>query len=155
MDTTTLEKQFDTYQQFHSNVWPQRNSCTGLLGDMYKRAQRSTHHALMIKHWSLMMFPQTGNSCTFYGQDSRELWCIHDMVVKIRASQAAGANGEEPACQRRRHKRQRFDPWVRKILWRRKWHPTPVFFPGDSHRQRSPVGYSLWGHKESDMTEAT
>ena len=35
-----------------------------------------------------------------------------------------------------------FDPWVRKIPWRRKWHPTPVFLPRESHGQRSLVGYS-------------
>ena len=33
--------------------------------------------------------------------------------------------------------------------------PTPVFLPGKSHGQRSLAGYSMWGHKESDMTEAT
>ena len=38
-----------------------------------------------------------------------------------------------------------FDPWFGKILWRRKWQPTPVFFPGKSHGQRSLVGYSPWG----------
>ena len=46
-----------------------------------------------------------------------------------------------------------FDPWVRKIPWRREWLPTLVFLPGEFHGQRSPVGYSPWGHKESDMTE--
>ena len=37
---------------------------------------------------------------------------------------------------------------------RRKWHPTPVFLPGESHGQRSMEGYSPQGHKESDMAEA-
>ena len=37
--------------------------------------------------------------------------------------------------------------------WRRKWQPTPVFFPGESHGQRSLVWYSLLGRKESDMTD--
>ena len=37
--------------------------------------------------------------------------------------------------------------------WRRAWQPTPVFFPGESHGQRSLVGYSPWGHKESNTTE--
>ena len=36
----------------------------------------------------------------------------------------------------------RFDPWVRKLPWIRKWQPTPVFLPGKSHRRRIPVGYS-------------
>ena len=35
------------------------------------------------------------------------------------------------------------------------WHPTPGFLPGESHGQRSLVGYSPWGRKESDMTEVT
>ena len=47
--------------------------------------------------------------------------------------------------------------WVRslggKIPWRRKWQPTPVFLPGESHGQRSLVGCSPWGSGESDMTE--
>ena len=42
----------------------------------------------------------------------------------------------------RRHKRCRFDPWVRKIPWRRKWQPTPVFMPGESHGQKNLVDYS-------------
>ena len=42
---------------------------------------------------------------------------------------------------------------IRKFPWRRKWHPTPVFLPGKSHGGRSPVGYSPWGHKESNTTE--
>ena len=47
----------------------------------------------------------------------------------------------EPACQCTRHKRHRFDPWVGGISWNRKWQPTPVFLPGESHGQRSLVGY--------------
>ena len=42
---------------------------------------------------------------------------------------------------------------VGKIPWRRKWQSTPVLLPGKSHGQRSLVGYSLWGCKESDTTE--
>ena len=37
--------------------------------------------------------------------------------------------------------------------WRRRWHPTPVLLPGKSHAWRSLVGYSPWGHEESDTTE--
>ena len=50
-------------------------------------------------------------------------------------------------------RRPRFDPWVGNIPWKRKWQPTPVFLPGESHGQRSLAGYSAQGHKESDMTE--
>ena len=35
---------------------------------------------------------------------------------------------------------QRFDPWVRKSLWSRKWHPAPVFLPGKFHGQKSLTG---------------
>ena len=49
--------------------------------------------------------------------------------------------------------RPRFDPWVGKIPWRRKWQPTPVLLPGEYHGGRSLVGFSPWGHKESDTTE--
>ena len=64
-----------------------------------------------------------------------------------------GTSGKESACQGRRCKGYGLDPWVGKITWRRKWQPTPVFFPGQSHGQRSLVGYGSWGHKESDTTE--
>ena len=37
-----------------------------------------------------------------------------------------------------------FDPWVENIPWRRKWQPTPVFLPGNSHEQRSLEGYGPW-----------
>ena len=46
-----------------------------------------------------------------------------------------------------------FDPWVGKIPGWREWQPTPVFLPGESHGQRSLVGYSPQGHKEMDTTE--
>ena len=51
--------------------------------------------------------------------------------------------------------RDAFHPWVRKIPWRRAWQPTPVFLPGESHGQRSLVGYSTRGCKESDTSEST
>ena len=57
-----------------------------------------------------------------------------------------GSEGKESACNAG-------DPssipwsWVGKILWRRKWQPTPVFLPGESHGQRSLVGYSPWAAK--------
>ena len=62
------------------------------------------------------------------------------------------ASGKEPVCQCRRCKIHGFNPWVRKIPWRRKWQPTPVFLPGESRGQRSLGGYSPWV-AESDKTE--
>ena len=60
-----------------------------------------------------------------------------------------GSDGKESTQCRRPG----FVPWVRKIPWRREWQPTPVFLPGEFQGQRSLVGYSPWGHKESDTTE--
>ena len=53
----------------------------------------------------------------------------------------SGARGQELACQCRRHKRFGFDPWVRKILWRRAQQPTPLFLPGESYGQKNLAGY--------------
>ena len=50
-------------------------------------------------------------------------------------------------------RRLKFEPWVGKIPWKKEWLPTTVFLPGESLGQRRLVGYSPWGHKESDMTE--
>ena len=57
--------------------------------------------------------------------------------------------GIEAACQCRRH---RFDPWVRRIPWRREWQATPGFLPG-KFLQRSLEGYRPQGRKESGVTE--
>ena len=57
------------------------------------------------------------------------------------ASQVAPVVKNTPA-NASRPKRCRFDPWVGKIPWRRVWQPTPVFLPGESHKQRSLAGCS-------------
>ena len=61
-----------------------------------------------------------------------------------------GSDSKESACQGRKPA---FDPWIRKIPWRREWLPTPVFLPGECYGQRSLVGYIPRGCKESDTTE--
>ena len=66
-----------------------------------------------------------------------------------------GTSGKELAYQCRRLNNFGFDTWVGKIPWRRAWQPTPIFLPEKSHGQKSLAGYSPWGHKELDMTEAT
>ena len=50
-------------------------------------------------------------------------------------------------------RKREFNPWVGKTPWRRKWQPTPVSLPENSHGQRSLADDSPWGHEESDMTE--
>ena len=52
-----------------------------------------------------------------------------------------GVSGKEPACNAG-DIRDGFDPWVRKIPWRKAWKPPAVFLLGESHGQRALVGYS-------------
>ena len=92
-------------------------------------------------HWKLFFFLQNGSPPPGRG---RYGWASA-------LGFQGGAGGTEPACQCRKHKRCRVNPWVRKIPWRRKWQPTPEFLSGESHGQRSLAGYNL----ESDMTELT
>ena len=58
-----------------------------------------------------------------------------------------GSVVKNPPAMQETSRRHGFDPWVRKIPWRRTWQPTPVFLPGEFQRQRSVAGYSPWGHK--------
>ena len=64
-------------------------------------------------------------------------------------------SGEESSCQCRGSKRCKFDPWVGKIPWSRKWQPTPLFLHGEFHGQRSLVDYSPWSHEEWNTTNTT
>ena len=81
-----------------------------------------------------------------------------DYFIRIRVCHSRGfprgSNSKEPTCQGRRREKRRFNTWVLKAPWRRAWQCTPVFMPGESPGQRSLEGYSPWGHKESDTTEA-
>ena len=61
----------------------------------------------------------------------RGYWVV-ELVGKNLPANAGGAR-----------KRSGFHPWVGKIPWRRKWHPTLVFLPGNLHAQRNLVGTVL------------
>ena len=89
-------------------------------------------------------------------QRSRACFCTGCVHISPRGTPGPPrwSSGREPASPCRRHKRHRFDPRVRKIPWRRAWHPTPVFLPGESHGQRSLAGCGPCGHTELDTTEA-
>ena len=60
-------------------------------------------------------------------------------------------SGKEYAFQGRRHRRYRFNPWVRKIPWSKKWQPTPVFLPGKFYKQRSLACYVVHGVAKSQI----
>ena len=74
-------------------------------------------------------------------------------VVHLKLTQCYFPGGSDSKASCLQCGRPGFDPWVRKILWRRKWQPTPVLFPKKSHGQRSLAGYSPLGRKELDTTE--
>ena len=74
-------------------------------------------------------------------------WVGHDWATELNWTESSD---KEPACQCRRHKRWGFDPCVGRIPLRRAWQPTPVFLPGESHGQKTLVGNSSEGYKESE-----
>ena len=73
------------------------------------------------------------------------MYYIYNIIIHIIITGFPGGSAVKYLPAMRRCRRHRFDPWVRKIPWRRKWKPTPVFLPGESHGQRSLVGYSPYG----------
>ena len=67
-------------------------------------------------------------------------------------------NNNESTCQCKRHKRRGFIPWVRKIPWRSKWQPIPVFWPWipefmNSRIPRTEEPGGIGGHKKSNTTK--
>jgi len=65
-----------------------------------------------------------------------------DAGIVAKCGFPGGASGKESACQCRRCKTRRLDPWVGKIPWRRKQQPTPGFLPGKFHGERNLAGYN-------------
>ena len=109
----------------------------------------------------LLLFPLK-SSAKFLARYFGPLWSGPHLPLQLDLTSALHClwlpwrySGKESTCQFKRRKRYGFDPWVLKILWRRKWQPTPVFLSGKLHRQRSMVGYSPQGYKELDVTEHT
>ena len=78
--------------------------------------------------------------------------CIRTMIERQALRDGlgfpGGASGKESACQCRRHKRHRFDPWIGKIPWRMAWQPTPVSLPGEPPWTEEPGGLqSMRSHR--------
>ena len=65
--------------------------------------------------------------------DSNQLWGAGSILSLVVETGFSGStSSKESSCQCRRHKRHRFDPWIRKTPWRRAWQPTPVFSSGET-----------------------
>ena len=79
------------------------------------------------------------------GAGLAESHCTRATVLRLSISELPWWLRWERTCLR--CKRLGFHPWVGKIPWRREWQPTPAFWPGESHGQRSLAGYSPWGCK--------
>ena len=115
-------------------------------------AQLLKNHPAMWETWVLI--PGLGRSAgegkgypLQYSGLEKSMDCIMGFPV--------GARNKEPSCQCWRCKRHRFDSCFGKTPWRRKWQPMPVCLSGESHGQRSLVGYIYpWDRKESDMTKS-
>ena len=107
----------------------------------------------------LIPLPSWDHPPTPLSWDSLFQFVIHPVLHFISCTLCmelpGGTSGKEPSCQCRRHRKCRFNPWVRNIPWRRAWQPTPVFLSGESHGQRSLAGYSPYGCKELNFIEAT
>ena len=102
-----------------------RSRHTWSCGLFYQMTQRLLYNPNSVNLWIFFFFP------TFIILKRLPRWC----------------NGKECTCQCRRRRTHRFDPWVRKIPWRRKWQLILVHLPEKLHGQRSLVGYSPWGHR--------
>ena len=65
---------------------------------------------------------------------------VNDLILSSTACFPGGASGKEPACQCKRRKSHRFEPWIGKIPCRKAQPPTPVFLPGESTWTEEPGG---------------
>ena len=114
-------------------------------------------HRLHTHTWAL----HTHTHVNAHGLRARTHTHTHTAASQVTRTHArththppGGTRGKAPAYQCKRQQMQ-VRSLGRKIPWRRAWQPTLEFLAGESHGQRSLVGYSPWGHKESDTTEVT
>ena len=97
-------------------------------------------------HWSLprtQSYPRSGTP---------KLLAQNCLLLILKLGLPWWFSGKESTCQCRRH---RFDSWVGKIPWIRKWQSTPVSLPGKSHKHRTLMGCSPWSHKKVRYNLAT
>ena len=101
--------------------------------------------AMNLRNWSRVFLSQSWSRTPSLGNFALMIFKLIDEAYSHYGGFPGGASGKELACQCRRCRRCKirgFDPWVGKMPRRRTWQPTPVFLPGESHGQKSQVGYS-------------
>ena len=109
----------------------------------------------LSKLWKLVMDREAWSASVQWVTKSRTQPSDWTELIVLCTGFPGGTSSKEPTCQCRRCNRLGFNPWIRKIPWRRAWQPTPVLLPGESLGQRSFAGCSPLGGKKSDTTEAT
>ena len=107
------------------------------------KKEMATHSSILA--WKIPWVEEPGRLQSIASQSVGHDWATNTLLCYW-------LGGKESACQ---YRKCRFSPWFGKSPWRGKWKPTLVFLPGKFHGQRSLAGYSLWGHKESDVTKHT
>ena len=130
---------------FLQGIFPTQGSNPYLLCLLHWQKGSQNHVGIPIFKWFINKYSTLVNILTIFAEIFRRKYT--DVWIPKCYS------GKEFTCQCKRGKRHRFDPWVEKIPWKRKWHPTPIFLPGKFHGWRNLVGYSPWGRKESDTAE--
>ena len=114
--------------------------------------ETATHSSILA--WKIPWMEEPGRLQSMGSQRIGHDWAACTFTHLVRGF-PGGTSGKEPTCQCRSCKRCGFDPWVRKIPWRRAQQPSPLFLPEESHGQRSLEGYSPWGFTDSNITEVT
>ena len=111
----------------------------------------SDRHILLWGNWSSETWDNSID-ITQQGLIGARFWGLNTWCTALLGVFQMALVVKNPSANAENITRCGFDPWVRKIPWRRKWQPTPVFLPGEFHGQRRLAGYILRGCKESDMT---
>ena len=132
----------ETDHQPRLDAW---DKCSGLVhwedserwdGEGGRRGDRDGEH-IKIYGWFMSMYGK--KPLQYCKVISLQLIKINERKKK-KSRRRIQEKIKEPTCQCRRHKRLRFEPWVGKIPWSRKWLPTPVFLPGEPHGKRRLAG---------------
>ena len=105
------------------------------LKDTYSLKGKAWKWKVKLKSFSHVWLVATPGTAAYQAPPSMGFFQARVLEWVPLPSPPYGASGKEPTCQCRRHKRHGYDPWVRKIPWRRKWQSTPICLPGKSRGQ--------------------